>query len=212
MLKERNTRKGFIEHATYLDLLKALPGYLRPFVAFAYLTGWRRSEISSLTWAQVDRVQGVVRLEPGTTKNDEARTLYLDEELQALFSDLWKARKHKQNVLPWVFVNESGDGQVGDFRFSWSKACNEIGMSNLLFHDLRRSAIRNMVRAGIPERVAMMISGHKTRSVFDRYNIVSDADLKLAAERQQTYLKSQTGTISGTIHKIGTKKGTTLNG
>jgi integrase len=199
MLKENNTRKGFFEHEEFLALRDALPDYLKGFVTFAYKSGWRRSEISSITWKQVDRRQGIVRLEVGETKNDDARTLYLDGELKDIFNQQWENRKTNHKILPYVFLNKSGTDKIKDIRKAWKKACNKAGFGVKIFHDFRRTAVRNMVRSGIPERVAMMISGHKTRNVFDRYNIVNDQDLKRAAMQQAEYLRAQHGHNLGTI-------------
>lgn len=211
MLTESNVRQGFFEHAEFLVLREALPAYLKGFVTFAYKTGWRVSEITSLTWKQVDIDNGIVRLESGTTKNKEGRTVYLDDELLTIFKQQWDCRTQHKKLLPYVFVNETGTDRIRDFRGSWKRACNETGIGKRLFHDFRRTAVRNMVRAGIPERVAMMVSGHKTRSVFERYNIVNDTDLKLASQKQETYLQAQMGTITGTVTKIEKKRGQTVN-
>ena len=205
MLRENNARKGFFEHDEFLALRDALPEYLQGFVTFAYKSGWRSTEIRLLKWSQVDLKNGIVRLEKGETKNDEARTFYLDEELKELFKKQWETRKSVMILIPYVFPNRNGNGPIGDFRKSWFNACKSTKIGYRLFHDLRRTAVRNMVRSGIPERVAMSISGHKTRSVFDRYNIVNDKDLKQAAKLQEAYLQSQTGTISGTIYDIDKK-------
>jgi integrase len=205
MLKENNTRKGFFEHAEFLALRDDLKG----FATFGYKSGWRISEISDLQWSQVDLNNGIVRLEPGEAKNDEARTYYfsVDMELREIFAKQWELRGKNGKLLPFVFLNEKGDGKVKRFDKAWKRACKKAGIGVRLFHDFRRTAVRNMVRAGIPERVAMMISGHKTRSVFERYNIVSDADLRLAAQRQAEYLRAQTSTISSTVHDLEARRG-----
>ncbi|MGD8992042.1 MAG: site-specific integrase [Desulfobacterales bacterium] len=213
MLKEDNVRKGFFEHDEFFALRDALPSYLKGFITFAYKVGWRASEIRGLTWSQVDLNQGIVRLEVGETKNTEGRTVYLDDELKQIFEQQYETRKRQKKLIPYVFPNKEGDGKIGDFRGAWNSACKKAGIGKKLFHDFRRTAVRNMIRSGIPERVAMMISGHKIRSVFDRYNIVSDSDLKMAARLQEKYLKSATVTKSGTIVDFEEKKGssTTLN-
>lgn len=203
MLEEKNVRKGFFEHDEFVALRAELPDYLKGFVTFAYKTGWRLSEISDLTWNQVDRFNGIVRIEPGETKNDEGRTVYLDDELKEVFNHQCKIRK---NIFPYVFLNDKGTDKVKRFDKSWKTACKNAKIGKRLFHDFRRTAIRNMVRSGIPERVVMMISGHKTRSVFERYNIVNDRDLQLAAQKQAVYLEAQTDTISSTVQDFKQKE------
>ncbi len=199
MLKENNVRSGFFEHGDFLALRNALPEYMRGLVTFAYKTGWRVSEIRGLTWVQVDLQQGIVRLEPGTTKNDQGRVVYLDEELQEVFARQYERRKTTRKISPYVFTGRDGNDPIKDFRGTWDAACTEAKIGRRLFHDFRRTAVRNMVRSGIPERVAMMISGHKTRTVFDRYNIVNAEDLKIAAARQEAYLQAQMVTKTVTV-------------
>jgi integrase len=187
MLEEHNTRHGFFEAAQFRSLRDHLPADLRPVVTFAYLTGWRvRSEVLPLQWAQVDRQARTVRLEPGTTKNQEARVVVYGEtgELHDVIEDQWAVHRTlaKQGTLcPFVFHR---DGEpILNFRRAWAAACNAAGCPGRIPHDFRRTAVRNLVRAGVPERVAMQITGHKTRSVFERYNIVSEGDLEDAARK-----------------------------
>jgi integrase len=212
MLEENNVRKGFFEHNEFLALRDALPDYLKGFVTFAYKSGWRVSEVMGLKWSNVDLQKRTAWLEIGMTKNKEGRIIYLDDELIDVFNAQRKAQKRGNVIMPYVFSNRKGDDRIKDFRKSWKTACIKARTSNRIFHDLRRTAVRNMVRSGIPERVAMMISGHKTRSVFERYNIVSEDDLMIAAKKQEAYLDSQVGTVLGTMADIGSKKGLTKIG
>ena len=125
MLKENNVRKGFFKHGEFLALREALPFYLKGFVTFGYNTGWRVSEIENLTWNQVDLERRIVRLEVGETKNDDGRTIYLDDELNGLINQQWKMRKQSKVLTPCVFPNKDGNGKISDFRELWNKACIE---------------------------------------------------------------------------------------
>jgi integrase len=215
MLEEHNVRKGFFEHDQFIAMRAGLPEYLRPVLTFAYYTGCRRGEILALQWSQVDLTERVVRLEPGTTKNDEARNLPLTSELYETLSMQKSIREAKYPSCRWVFFNESG-GRIGRFQRSWRTACTtaklnlEEGEPEKLFHDLRRSGVRNLIRAGVPESVAMRISGHKTRSVFERYNIVSERDLHEAARKLEIYVAGKTNpTQPG--HTLGTPERNTTD-
>jgi integrase len=185
-LEENNARQGFLDYGSFLVLREHLPENRKDPVTFLYHSGWRVSEMKALEWRDVDLSGKVVRLRPEISKNKDGRLLPLQGELLEIIE---RAKQARQLSCPHVF---HGNGQpIGDFRKVWKRACKQAGLGKIIVHDLRRSAVRNMVRAGIPERVAMSLSGHKTRSVFDRYNIVSEADLARATERLQAHLEEQ---------------------
>jgi hypothetical protein len=163
----------------------------------------------------VDLLERIVRLNPGETKNEEGRIIALAPELYEVLKIHKQARDEFWPTCPWVF-HRFGE-RVRNFRKAWATACKEAGAGlwdaaagkldaqgkpqgkhARVFHDLRRSGVRNLIRAGVPERVAMQISGHKTRSILDRYNIVSERDLKDAALRLGEYLGAKSGPNSGT--------------
>jgi integrase len=208
-LKEASPREGFFEHQEFLKVLEKLPEFYRGPVIFGYKVGWRQDEILGLRWINVDMKEGTVSLTMGTTKNEDGRIVYLDSELQQLLMDLWEERKESEKLLPWVFPNEGRTNRIlkSTFHKAWVKACKDAKFPGKLFHDLRRTAVRNMVRAGIPERVAMMVAGHKTRSIFDRYNIVDPRDLKGAALKIGSYNHDSQATAQATVHPLDLSQG-----
>jgi len=196
MLREQNARSGFFEANEFLSLRDALPSYLKPMITFAYYTGWRRGEILDLRWNQVDLHERIIRLNPDQAKNRTGRLVAIEGELLTVLKAQWDLRKLIQlpgqstaHICPFVFHNRGKS--IIDFQYAWDKALNATGLAGKIFHDFRRTAVRNMVRAGVPERVAMEISGHKTRSVFDRYNIVSEEDLREAAKKTADRIRIQ---------------------
>ena len=202
LLREDNVRKGFFHHRDYLRLKVALPGYLKPLLTLGYWTGMRVGEILALKWDQVDFGERIIRLDPGTTKNRRGRIVPMSEEVLENFSAQWQLRNREFPSCQFVFFNHATGRRIKSFRRAWQSACSNIGLSGRLFHDLRRTGVRNLVRAGVPENVAMAISGHRTRSVFDRYDIVDESDIQAAAAAVEEYLSEATDQLERKVREI----------
>jgi len=186
-IPEDNVRTGFLEIADYKKLLAELPSYLKLALVIAYHTGCRLGEVMSLRWQDVNFGAGEITIRAENAKNKKHRTLPVYGEMTDALRQQRAERDEKYPRLEWVF-HDGGGNRLRTFYKAWKSACDRAELDGQLFHDLRRSAIRNMVRAGISEKVAMAISGHRTRHVFDRYNIVTDKDLAAAAEQMARYL------------------------
>jgi integrase len=208
-----NTRKGFFSEAELAAVIGHLPNDLKDFVRFAAATGMRKGECASLVWSDVEG--DVLTLRGENAKNGEARPVPLIGELAKIIERRKAARRVEENgtvrMVEHIFHRE-GEA-VAEFRKTWASACIAAGVGIMrcpkcgaqgaakecptcgvrtkytgrIFHDLRRSAVRNMTRSGVPQNVAMKISGHKTASIFQRYNIVATDDLREALERTELY-------------------------
>ena len=200
MLKEDNVRTGFLEDFEYEALRDALPSHLKGFLTFGYMTGWRKEEVAGLTWDRVDLQERTVRLNADQTKNKEARNMYMEDSLLDLMFEQWAEKNG-----PYVFHRDRI--KIKNFRKAWNTGCRDAGIgygykssikyaqkweekgmtSGPIYHDLRRTAVKHMAQAGIDRKIAMMRTGHKTESVYNRYNIGTDADLKNAAQQLEAH-------------------------
>jgi integrase len=177
MLKEDNVRTGFVVENQYRAVCaKVTKPWLRTMLALGYTYGFRKAEMLNLKVGQVDLLERTIRLNAGETKNDDGRLIALTDECYQLVSEMVRGKRPEDYL-----ITRMNGKPVKDFRETWDELVESVGMPWLLLHDLRRSAVRNLVRRGVPEKVAMKISGHKTRSIFDRYNIVDESDLAEAA-------------------------------
>jgi integrase len=227
VLRPAPPRAGFLEDAEYEGIVRAIGAPIRPLVGFLYWTGWRVGEARGLQWHQVDFEAGTVRLEPGATKNDEGRLFPfralppLATLLEAQRAETTALERAQGRIIPSVFHR---DGEpIHDFRGAWEAACVAAGCyesvpvldaegrpqmtsagtprvvqkPTKLVHDLRRTAVRRLERAGVSRSVAMQLTGHKTESVYRRYAIVAEADLaegvqKLAVAQEQRAHRART--------------------
>ena len=190
-LPEHNAREGFFDRGDFESVLGHLTvrgkvdTNLQDFCTWFYWTGMRPGEIKALTWAAFDRETWTIRLHARSAKIREGRALALEGELRAIIERRLRVRR-----LDSPLIFHRNGNPVGDFRKPWKRACQAAGVHGMILYDLRRTAIRNMVRAGVDPDVVMKISGHKTRSVFSRYNIISDTDIREAVIKTHTYVST----------------------
>jgi integrase len=178
MLNEPNTRDMVLKGTMLERILAKSPPAFAPVIEFDYETGLRKTELRYLRWEQIDLVQGCVRLSAKETKTDQARIVYLTSRAREILQ-----QTPRQLHSPYVFVNPDTGKPWAEHNKMFKKACERAGLKGIWFHDLRRSFVTNARRSGVPESVVMKLSGHRTRSVFDRYNIIDEGDLKVAVER-----------------------------
>lgn len=213
MLRLDNARAGFFEAEQFRAVLKHLPPHLRPIVITGYYTGWRYRELTSRTWKDVDLKLGVLRLQPGESKNREAREFPLFEiaELKQVVETerarVTEIERAIGRIIPWVFVNDAGE-PLKDFRRAWKTATKLAGTPGRLFHDLRRTAVRNLERAGVPRSVSMKLSGHRTEAVFRRYAITDSAMLSegVAKLARMSEMSDANGPSTVKVTSISVKK------
>ena len=193
-----NVRQGFFTHEHFERLVSFLPDDLQDFVRFGYLTGWRRGQIAALVWEEIEH--DVIRLGPEKVKNKSGLVLPLVGELLDIIE---RRRQVRLPSTPWVFYRCMHGNVWPVIRFdkAWKTACAKAGLpvdkdTKRRFHDLRRTTARNLNRAGVPDRIAMSLMGHKTRAMYDRYNIVDEEDMRAASAQMQAWLQSR--------HNLGT--------
>jgi integrase len=193
--KCENVREGYVTETQFEKIKKGLDEPIQDVAQFGFIAGWRKGEILGLLWRQVDWHTLTIRLPGKQTKNGKPRLFPFkgDPILRALFEKRRETTRRLERetgrIIQNVFTWEDGR-LIKCFRGNWDRACTAAGLPGLLFHDLRRSACRAMVRAGLREPSVMDLLGHKTRSMFDRYAIMDEEDLeadvaKLAQARKE---------------------------
>jgi len=174
LLKEDNIRQVALSEADFEKLVSVAQAPLIPILYTAFDTGMRKAEILNLKWSQVDLNAGLVKLYPENTKSSEPRNIYLTPRV------IEQLKSVARSISGYVFVNPETNRPWNQIKKMFERAREKAGLGHIWFHDLRRSFVTNARKRGVSESVVMRMSGHKTRAVFDRYNVVDDADLQRA--------------------------------
>ena len=190
---ENNVRTGFATHAEIKAITRHLPDDVADIVWFGFFSGWRAGEILGLRVTDIDHAAGVIRIEGATTKEGNPRELPLvlvQEVIDRCLArvDCWRKAGR---LVSHVFIRDKNGLPVKDFRTVWTKAVRAAGKPGLIFHDLKRSAVRNMEDAGTPRSLAMTITGHRTESIYQRYAITDRTRQIAAAEKIVAWLQVQ---------------------
>jgi integrase len=211
MLRCDNVRSGFFEREQFEAVRQHLPEHLQPLVTAGYLTGWRRGELLSRQWRHVDLKAGWMRLEVGETKNGKGRAFPINAlpELRDLLlaqrERISTLEKETGSIVPLVFANPDGS-PISDFRKTWRSACRAAGVPGKLFHDFRRTAVRNFERAGVSRSAGMSLSGHLTASIYSRYSIVDSAMLEEAVEKLASEMSDQKSASTVKVSTLPVKR------
>ena len=180
-----NARQIFWEPEEFNNILGEVPDYLRPLLVTEYWTGLRANELLKLEWRHVDLESGRIELDRQMTKNKAFKTLYLHKDALRALTD-W--RKNTEDLMAATHtivthVFHRNGKPIKSYRTAWDNARRRLGLQGKVFHDFRRTLTRHLRDAGVDDVTSMKITGHKTRSVFDRYNIRDERDVKNAAEK-----------------------------
>jgi site-specific recombinase XerD len=211
MLAENNVRTGYMDEADLDRLLEHLPRYLHNLVAVAFFTGWRtNSEL--LTRERRHVRDGWLVLEVGEGKTRKARQfpVAMIPRLKAAIDDQLERvaamEKSLGRVIPWLFVGATGE-RIKSFRTAWLTARVKAGLLNAIPHDFRRVAVRALNAAGVPIKTAMEMVGHRTMSVYHRYDIVDERDLRAGGEKLAAYYEKRKAFLQKVVPlKTGTEK------
>jgi integrase len=201
-----NVRQGFLSFDGYENVLAALPVSLKPLFVCAFHVSSRKSELQNILWSQVDLEEGLIVLDASETKNRTGRALPIYGDMVDVLAAQKKLRDAEFPDCEHVFFWHTEDAMIAHggqrsvpgthikvFRKSWLKAVKVAGLPDpdLLFHDLRRTAERNMAKAGMDQAMRMKISGHKTPSMSLQYNILTAADIAAEKTKMDDWFKEQ---------------------